>query len=59
MSVDDGLGSASGANQIPKQPPPSRFNPNTGRRNPGQRKPPQVRKVNDFIVFLDEVLGEG
>ena len=23
------------------------------------RQPPQVRKVNDFIVYMDEVLGQG
>ena len=37
--------------------PPQRVNPNTGRMN--RKRAPQVRKVNDFIIFMDEVLGEG
>ena len=32
---------------------------NTNRKNNSRAKQPQVRKVNDFIVFMDDVLGEG
>lgn len=52
-SVDGGL-SANGLAQMKEA--------NTGRRTQKygtKRKQPQVRKVNDFIVYLDEVLGEG
>lgn len=38
-------------------PPIQRINQNTGRQN--KRRMPMVRKVNDFIIFMDEVLGEG
>ena len=33
-----------------------------GRHNTRERKAakvPQVRKVNNFVIFLDEVLGQG
>lgn len=56
VPIDDG--SANGAARQQQQ----KYNPASGRRNPGahtRAKPPQVRKVNDFIVFMDDVLGEG
>ena len=44
------------------RPQAEAYRANTGRRrnNAGRaQKQPQVRKVNDFIVFLDDVLGMG
>ena len=43
-----------------KKPSAATYSANTGRAaKTGRSKQPQVRKVNDFIVFMDEVLGEG
>ena len=53
-------GSTQGISVEGARAPVQRINPSTGRQNRHlKRPPPQVRKVNDFIIFLDEVLGEG
>lgn len=50
------------ANGAKSSAQPQNYQANTGRRAPARRpqgRQPQVRKVNDFIVFMDDVLGEG
>ena len=58
ISSGNGALAIAKANDAAKEANTGRKTQNHGGRRKS-RQPPQVRKVNDFIVYMDEVLGEG